>query len=87
MKLRTTAPWTAWIPLVNLWTVVSAAGKPWWWLLLLLIPIANIFIWINLWMCISENTGRNKWLGLLMLAPFISLVFLGILAFPRNENA
>lgn len=85
-KLQITAPWTAWIPIVNLWTLVSSAGKPWWWILLLIIPIANIIVWIGLWMCIAENTGKNKWLGLLMLVPFVSFVFMGMLAFSGNEK-
>jgi hypothetical protein len=80
-KLAIPAPWTAWIPFVNLWTIVTCAGKPWWWILLLFIPLANIFIYIYLWMCISENRGKSKWLGLLILIPTADLVLYGILAF------
>lgn len=85
-KLQITAPWAAWIPIVNLWTLANSAGKPWWWILLFIIPLANIFIWIHLWMCISENTGRNRWLGLLMLIPFVSFVFMGMLALSGKEK-
>ena len=84
--LNVTAAWTAWIPLVQIWAVVGSAGKPWWWILLLLVPLVNIFIGIYLWMCITENLNRNKWLGLLMLLPVINLVFLGILAFSKTEK-
>jgi hypothetical protein len=85
-KLDVPAPWIAWIPLVQVWTVVSSAGKPWWWILLLLVPIVNIIVGIYLWVCITENLGRNKWLGLLMLVPLVNFVFLGILAFSKTEK-
>ena len=85
-KLNVPAPWTAWIPLIQVWTFVSSAGKAWWWILLLLVPIVNTIVGIYLWICITENLGRNKWLGLLMLLPVINLVFLGILAFSKTEQ-
>ena len=86
-KLDVPAPWTAWIPIVQIWTIVASAGKPWWWILLLLVPIVNIVIGIYLWVLITENLGRNKWLGLLMLVPIVNFVFLGILAFSKSEGA
>ncbi|NWF51601.1 MAG: tetratricopeptide repeat protein [Nitrospirae bacterium] len=85
-KLNVTAPWTAWIPIVQIWTIVASAGKPWWWILLLLVPIINFVIGIYLWMLITENLGRNKWLGLLMLIPIVNIVFLGMLAFSKTEG-
>ncbi len=85
-KLNVPAPWTAWIPLIQVWTFVTSAGKAWWWILLLLVPIVNTIVGIYLWICITENLGRNKWLGLLMLLPVINLVFLGILAFSKTEQ-
>ena len=86
-KLNVPAPWTAWIPLVNLWTIVTAAGKPWWWILLIFIPIVGPLVVLTyLWILITENCGKNKWLGLLMLAPVANLVWLGILAFSKSEK-
>ena len=85
-KLNVPSPWTAWIPLIQVWTFVTSAGKAWWWILLLLVPIVNTIVGIYLWICITENLGRNKWLGLLMLLPVINLVFLGILAFSKTEQ-
>jgi uncharacterized membrane protein YoaK (UPF0700 family) len=85
-KLDVPAPWIAWIPIIQIWTVVASAGKPWWWILLLLVPIVNIIVGIYLWVCITENLGRNKWLGLLMLVPIVNFVFLGILAFSKTEG-
>ncbi len=85
-KLNVSAPWIAFIPIIQIWIIVASAGKPWWWILLLLIPIVNIFISIYIWLCITENLGRNKWLGLLMLVPIVNLVFLGMLAFSKTEE-
>ncbi|MBI3378555.1 MAG: tetratricopeptide repeat protein [Nitrospirae bacterium] len=85
-KLAIPAPWTAWIPVVNLWTIVTCAGKPWWWIFLLFIPLANFLIYIYLWMCISENRGKSKWLGLLLLIPPADLVLYGILAFSKGAE-
>jgi hypothetical protein len=85
-KLDVPNPWLAWIPIVQIWTIVNCAGKPWWWILLLLVPVVNIIIGIVLWMSITENLGRNKWLGLLMLLPIINFVYMGILAFSKGEK-
>jgi hypothetical protein len=74
------------IALVQLWTIVSSAGKPGWWVILFIIPIVGIIVYIYLWICITENLGKNKWLGLLMLLPIINLIFMGMLAFTRTET-
>jgi hypothetical protein len=87
-KLNVTWAWAAWIPIINsFWPFVGSAGKPWWWILLLIfVPIVNFFLFIYLWMLISENLGRNKWLGLLILVPIVNFVYLGILAFSKTES-
>jgi len=85
-KLGIPAPWLAFIPLVQIWTIVSCAGKPWWWILLLFIPLVGFFVGIVIWMSITENMGRNKWLGLLMLVPIVNFIFLVMLAFSKSEH-
>ncbi len=85
-KLDIPAPWLAFIPIINIWIIVSCAGKPWWWILLLFIPFINIIVGIILWMSITENLGRNKWLGLLMIVPVINFIFLAMLAFSKTEQ-
>jgi hypothetical protein len=98
-KVGVADSWTAWIPVVNLWTFVEAAGKPWWWTaiivglsLSLVVPIVgivlgllNLGVVIYLWMCISENVGKNRWLGLLMLVPIVNLFYPAVLAFSKIE--
>jgi hypothetical protein len=99
-KLDVSNPWVAWIPIANLLTVAAAAGKEWWWAGMLLglgvlsvVPLAGIIfeiaclgVWIYLWMCITESLGRNKWLGILIIVPLVHLVWLGILAFSKQER-
>ncbi|HDZ62621.1 MAG TPA: tetratricopeptide repeat protein [Nitrospirae bacterium] len=85
-KLNVPAAWLAWIPIAQIWPVVGSAGKPWWWILLLFIPLVGAFIGIYLWMCIAENLGKNKWMGLIILVPIINLAFLGYLAFSEAES-
>jgi len=46
----------------------------------------SIIVVAYVWMCIVENLGRNKWLGLLMLVPIVNLVYIGVLAFSKEEQ-
>lgn len=86
-KLDIPSPWIAFVPIIQIWTFVRCAGKPWWWILLLLIPLINIILIIYLYMCIAENLGKNKWLGLIVLIPYIgALILLGLLAFSKSEK-
>jgi hypothetical protein len=84
-KLEVPAAWLAWIPILQIWTFLRSAGKPFWWVLLLFVPLLNIFFILYRWMCIIENLGRNKWLALLMLVPIAPLFLLGMLAFSNKE--
>ncbi len=84
-KLNVAEAWMSWVPLLNLWPFASSAGKPCWWAILLFIPFVNIIVIVYLWICICENLGRNKWLGLLTLVPVANLVLPGYLAFSKAE--
>ena len=85
-KLNVAEAWAAWIPIIQVWPFLSSAGKPCWWVILLLIPFVNAIVGVYLWMCIADNLGRNKWLGLLMLLPIINFVFMAVLAFTKEET-
>jgi hypothetical protein len=89
-RLDIPAPWLAFIPIIQIWTIVSCAGKPWWWILLLLVPLVNIIIWFIIWMSISENVGKSKVLGFLialfMIIPIIGYLLPAILAFSKSET-
>jgi hypothetical protein len=85
-KLNCPAAWTAWVPLLNMWAVVGSAGKPWWWILLMFVPLLNFFVIIYLWMCISENLGKNRWLGILIIVPIANIIYMVMLAFSKDEH-
>ncbi len=85
-RLNCPAAWTAWVPILNMWPIVGSAGKPWWWVILLFVPLVGFFVWVYLWMCIVENLGRNKWLGLLMLVPVVNIVYMVVLAFSGSTT-
>ena len=80
-KTNTENTWMAWIPILNIYLLVTIAGKPGWWFILLLIPLVNIIVAIMLWMAVAERCGKQSWLGILIIVPLINLVIPGYLAF------
>jgi hypothetical protein len=87
-KLDVSASWLAFIPIVGaFWPLVGAARKPWWWILILFfVPLVNLILFIYCYMLVTENLGKNKWLGLLMLVPFVNFFFLAYLAFSKSSE-
>ncbi len=89
-KLDVAASWLAFIPILQIWPFVGAAGKPWWWILILFfVPIINLIVFIWFWMLIAENLGKSKAFGLLtalllMFLPVIGLIMPAILAFSKS---
>jgi hypothetical protein len=85
-KLDVPAAWLAWIPIIQVWTFFQSAGKSLLWILLFFIPFVNLIVAVYLWMCIAENLGKNKWLGLLTLVPIANLILPAVLAFSKKEG-
>jgi hypothetical protein len=79
-KTSTPNGWMAWIPLVNVFLMLSIAKKPWWWFFLCLIPLVNLVILIIVWMAIAEARHKPNWWGILMIVPFVNIVVPGYLA-------
>ena len=52
----------------------------------ILVFILITALYIYPWMLISENLGRNRLLGLLMILPLVNFIFMGVLAFSRSES-
>lgn len=72
--------WLAWIPIANIFLMLSVAKKPMWWLILFLIPVVNIVINIIVWMAIAEARGKPNWWGILTIVPAVNIVVPGVLA-------
>lgn len=90
-KLSVAPAWLAWIPIVNIYLQIKCAGKPWWWLLLFLfVPLANIIVFILVWISICQKLSRPAWLVILLFISPLNLIVLGYLAFsgakPQMNN-
>ena len=79
-KTSTANAWLAWIPIANLFLMLSIAKKPMWWFLLFLVPLVNIVIAIMVWMAMAEARGKPSWWGILTIVPVANLVVPGVLA-------
>jgi hypothetical protein len=79
-KTQTENAWLAWIPIANLWLMVTIAQQEWWWLLLMFIPIVNIVIGIIIYMKIAERLGKPSWWGVMLIIPIVNFVFIGMMA-------
>jgi hypothetical protein len=79
-KTATPNGWLAWIPIANIFLMLSIAKKPMWWFLLFLVPLVNIVIAIIVWMGIAEARGKPSWWGILTIIPVANLIVPGYLA-------
>lgn len=66
--------WMAWIPFVNLFTMIKAAGKSPVWFILLLIPVLNLVFGLLIWCHIAERRGKPFAAGFLMIVPLANLI-------------
>ncbi len=79
-KTGTANAWLAWIPVVNLFLLLSIAKKPLWWFLLFLIPLVNLIFLVIVWMEVAKACRKPDWLGGLMIVPLVNIVLPGYLA-------
>ncbi len=79
-KTGTANEWLAWIPIANLFLMLSIAKKPMWWFILLLIPLMGAVMAIIVWMAIAEARGKPSWWGILLIVPVANFVVPGYLA-------
>lgn len=79
-KTNTPNGWLAWIPIANVFLMLSVAKKPMWWFLLFLVPLVNIVISVMVWMAIAEARGKPNWWGILTIVPVANIAVPGVLA-------
>lgn len=80
-KTNTPNPWLAWIPIANIFLMLSIIRQSYWWILAMFIPLVNIGVIFWIWMKIAEVRNRPWWWALLMLISPINLIMLYFLAF------
>jgi hypothetical protein len=79
-KTNTENAWLAWIPIANVFLMLTIAKKPLWWFILFLIPLVSIVIAILVWMGVAEARGKPNWWGILLIVPVVGLIVPGYLA-------
>jgi len=73
-KTRTENPWMAWVPVLNLFLLVSIARLGCLWVLALFVPCVGFFAAIYVWWKICELRGKPGILSVLMLIPGVNLL-------------
>jgi hypothetical protein len=68
-------PWFSFIPFLNMWIMYKAGDKSPWWTVGIFIPLVNLVAAVILLMAfvnIVQKLGKNPWLILLMIIPFVN---------------
>lgn len=78
--------WLAWVPLLNLFTLLRAAARPAWYLLLLLVPLVNVVVLAMVFMALAERRGRLSLYGLLLFLPLLNLLVLFSLTYVPGKG-
>jgi uncharacterized membrane protein YhaH (DUF805 family) len=70
-----------WLPVLQLYPLLRAAGMSGWWLLACFVPVVNL-VPLVLWpLKIAKARGKSVWVGVLLLLPVASLFAFLYLAF------
>lgn len=78
--------WIAWVPVYNLWKLLTIGDKPGFWAALGLLPFVNIVATIFLYLAmhrIGKKLGKDDWF--VLLAIFLPVVWLLWLAFDDSK--
>lgn len=70
-----------WIPLLQIFPMLRAAGMNPLFFIAFFIPIVNILVGIYMWVQISINRGKGALFGILMIVPVINIFAFLYLAF------
>lgn len=73
----------AFIPIVNVITILRIAGKPWWWIFGFFIPILNFILAIVVLIDFAKAFGKGTLFALGLV--FFNFIFMLILAFDNSE--
>jgi uncharacterized membrane protein YhaH (DUF805 family) len=75
-----------WIPILQVFPMLRAAGMSAWWFVALLLPVLS-FVATILWCVkICRARGKSSWLGLLLLLPVTNLFTFLYLAFADGSD-
>ncbi len=75
-----------WLPVLQLFPLLRAAGMSGWWFFLFLLPGLNVLAGIVWSVKICQTRGKSGWLALLLLLPVTNLFVFLYLAFSDGTN-
>ena len=73
-----------WVPGLQIFPVLRAAGMSAWWVLAYFVPLLNLIAYILLCFKLANARGKSAWVGLFLLLPITSLFAFLYLAFSNG---
>ena len=76
-----------WVPVLQLFPMLRAAGMSGWWFLAYFVPLLNLVPPILWSLKIAKARGKSVWVGVLLLLPVTNLFAFLYLAFSDGASA
>ena len=76
-----------WLPVVQVFPWLRAAGMSGWWFLAFLVPVLNIVAWVLLCLNVTKARGKSLWIGLLLVLPITNVFAFLYLTFSNGGQA
>jgi len=74
-----------WLPILQLFPLLRAAGMSGWWCLAFCVPLLNIVAQVLWCLNIAKARGKNVWVGVLLFLPITNLFMFLYLAFSDSD--
>jgi hypothetical protein len=74
-----------WLPVLQLFPLLRAAGMSAWWFLGFCVPVVNFVAQVLWCLNIAKARGKSVWVGVLLLLPLTNLVMFLYLAFSDSD--
>jgi len=74
-----------WVPILQIFPLVKAAGMSAWWILLMFVPVVGIIAMVYWCVRICQARGKSSWLAVLLLLPVFSFFTFLYLAFADGQ--
>jgi hypothetical protein len=75
-----------WVPLLQVFPMLRAAGMSGWWVLGMLVPLLNLVVWILWCFNIVGARGKSAVWAVLLILPFTNLIAFLYLAFSSDDS-
>lgn len=75
-----------WIPILQMFPLLKAAGMPAWWFLMLLLPVLNVVASLVWCLKIAQACGKSSVVGVLLFLPVTGIFAFFYLAFSGNPS-